>query len=71
MPIVVRLLGPPRAECDDGPPPVPRGRKPWALLALVRHGVGAEAAEAAAEARARPAVQDNAALVALAESCRS
>ncbi|WP_220188248.1 hypothetical protein, partial [Pseudonocardia pini] len=35
---VVRLLGPPRVE---GPGlPVPRGRKPWALLALLLTSTG-------------------------------
>ncbi|GAA4554196.1 hypothetical protein [Pseudonocardia xishanensis] len=38
MRTVVRLLGPPRVE---GPPlPVPRGRKPWALLALLLTSTG-------------------------------
>ncbi|MEU7817984.1 hypothetical protein [Pseudonocardia sp. NPDC049154] len=33
--VVVRLLGPPRVETRGPRPPVPRGRKPWALLALL------------------------------------
>jgi tetratricopeptide (TPR) repeat protein len=40
MTTVVRLLGPPRAERDGPPLPVPRGRKPWALLALVLTATG-------------------------------
>ncbi|GAA1848029.1 hypothetical protein GCM10009836_29620 [Pseudonocardia ailaonensis] len=38
MPTIVRLLGPPRVE---GPGlPAPRGRKPWALLALLLTSTG-------------------------------
>ncbi len=37
---VVRLLGPPRVECAGDPLPVPRGRKPWALLAIVLTSTG-------------------------------
>lgn len=33
--VVVRLLGPPRVETRGPRPPVPRGRTPWALLALL------------------------------------
>ena len=39
MTTVVRLLGPPRAECDDGPLPVPRGRKPSSMGPVPRSRV--------------------------------
>jgi tetratricopeptide (TPR) repeat protein len=38
--VVVRLLGPPRVETRGSRPPVPRGRKPWALLALLLTSTG-------------------------------
>lgn len=40
VPNVVRLLGPPRVERAGDPLPVPRGRKPWALLAIVLTSTG-------------------------------
>lgn len=40
MTAVVRLLGPPRVECAGDPLPVPRGRKPWALLAILLTSTG-------------------------------
>ncbi|MGH3589084.1 MAG: hypothetical protein ACRDQ0_22480, partial [Pseudonocardia sp.] len=40
MSTVVRLLGPPHAQRRGGVLPRPRGRKPWALLALVLASTG-------------------------------
>lgn len=59
---VVRLLGPPRVERVGEPLPAPRGRKPWALLALVVTSSGPVPRRRAQELLFADAVDPSAAL---------